>query len=150
VRVRAARLLSSLIDRLGERRVERLLGARLALKLLFHAVAGSFDPGAAAGFEGCLVYELTRPATGAPAVVWRIEVTGGQARARRGRCPQPRLTVTVGLTDFLRIGAGALDPAAAVLQGRARFQGPLELAVRLPEMFRVPGGREVTPPSSGG
>lgn len=128
-------LLARLLTRWSERRVERWFGSRLVLWAIFRFVAGSYDPRAGHGFEGCLVYELARDATGAPPAVWRIEVSGDRARPRRGACSEPKLTLSLGLVDFLRVGAGALDPAALILQGRGSFRGPLDLAVALPDMF---------------
>lgn len=142
MRERVRPLLAGLLDRLGERGVERWLGSRLALRAIFTTVARSYDPGAGAGFEGCLVYELRRPASGAPPAVWTIEVSRERARARPGAAPGAQLTLRLALADFLAIGAGTLEPAAVVLQGRGSFQGPLELAVRLPEMFGIGSPRE--------
>ena len=139
---RALRLLASLLERWDEARIERWLGSAPALRGIFAGVARSFDARAAAGFEGCIVYELTRPATGGEPAVWTIEVRGTRARARPGPGQDPALTLRLSVSDFLRIGAGLLDPAVPILQGRGTFSGSIELAVRLPEMFGAarPGG----------
>ena len=131
----ALKLLARLLSRWDETKIERRLGSAPALKGIFTGVARSFNPRAAGGFEGCLVYELTRPATGREAAIWTVEIRAGRARARRGACADPALTLHLRLADFLRIGTGLLDPAIPILQGRGSFQGSLELAVRLPEMF---------------
>jgi hypothetical protein len=135
------RLLGGLLARWSEQRIERWFGSRLALRVMFAVIARSYDPRAAAGFEGCLVYELGRPATAAPPAIWTIEVSGKRARAVPGPCPGAKLTLKLRLADFLRIGAGALEPVSVILQGRGTFQGPLELAVALPEMFGAAGAR---------
>lgn len=136
-------LLAGILTRWSESTVERWLGSRPALWAIFTFLARSYNPRAASGFEGCLVYELARKATGAPPAIWRIEVSDGRARTRRGACSEPKLTLSLGLVDFLRVGVGALDPAALILQGRGTFHGPLDLAVTLPEMFAAarPGPR---------
>lgn len=132
---RALKLLARRLTRWDEAKIERTLGSPPALRGIFTGVARSFDPRAARGFEGCLVYELTRPATGRDAAIWTVEIRGGRARARRGACADPALTLRLRVADFLRIGTGLLDPAVPILQGRGSFQGSLDLAVRLPEMF---------------
>lgn len=129
------KLLRGMLEALDEERIERRFGSRLAARLIFTAVARSYVPGSGAGFEGCLLYELTRPATGREMIVWHIEIRDGRARARRGACPAPALALRLRLADILRIGAGTLDPAVPILQGRGTFEGSLGLAMRLPEMF---------------
>lgn len=105
-------------------------------------MAARFNPDAAGGFQGKLSYELQRPATGAPSLTWTVEVGGRRARARPGASEDAAVKLRVTLADFVRIGAGTVDPALPVLQGRASFQGDFGLAVRLPEMFRAtPPGR---------
>ena len=98
-------------------------------------MARSFQPDAAGGFEGCLVYELTRQASGQEPAVYTIEIAGRRARARPGPCAEAKLTLRLRLVDFMRIAAGDLDPAIPMLQGRGNVHGSLELAMRIPEMF---------------
>jgi hypothetical protein len=121
-------------------RLERLFGSRLALRALFAVAAASFDPGSADGFEGLLVYELSRPATGRGAVRWTVAVSRDRATARPGGADRPALTVRYALSDFIRVAAGTIDPAVPLLRDRASFDGDFSLAARLPEMFRAPPG----------
>jgi hypothetical protein len=59
---------------------------------------------------------------------------------------QPRVTLTVGLADFLRLAAGGLGRgglgriglARLVATRRLRLRGDLRLAVRLPGLFDIP------------
>jgi putative sterol carrier protein len=100
-------------------------------------MAVRFDPKAAGGFEGRIAYELARPVTEAPPIRWTLEVSGHRARARPGADDDAAVRLRITLADFIRIGAGTIDPATPVLQGRASFQGDFGLVVRLPEMFRA-------------
>ena len=106
--------------------------------MLFWAIARRFDPDAAGGFEGDLSYELGRPATHRPPIHWTIGVSGRRARARRGAGAKAALKLRFALADFVRIAAGAIDPAVPVLHDRASFEGDFGLVARLPEMFRAP------------
>ena len=119
----------------SDEKLERRFGGRLAQRVMFRAMASQFDPDAAGDFEGDISYELQRPATGAPPLRWTIEVSGRRARARPGSGEDAALKLRLTLADFVRIGAGLVDPALPVLQGRASFRGDFGLAVRLPEMF---------------
>ena len=95
-----------------------------------------FSP--ADGFRGRVRYELARPATGATALVWTIEVEARHASAHRGATAPAELIVRFTLADFIAIAAGVIDPAEPLLSDRASFVGDLGLAARLPEMFGAP------------
>ena len=117
--------------------LERRFGAPLVERLSFTAMARSYDRQVAPEFTGAIVYELTRPATGAAASCWTIVVSDGRAAARAGEPDDGVAAVSVRLpvADFLRIAAGRIDPAEPLLSGRAQISGDLALASRLPEMF---------------
>lgn len=121
----------------NDARLERLFGSRLMQRVMFSVMAVRFNPKAADGFEGQIAYELGRPATDSAPVRWTVHVSGHRARARPGASDDAAVKLRVPLADFVRIGAGTIDPATPVLQGRASFQGDFGLVVRLPEMFRA-------------
>lgn len=129
------RLFGKWVDRANDAKLERRFGSRVAQRAMFGAMAASFHPGAAAGFEGSVRFVLERPATSRPTIAWTVVVSGRRARARRGADGDAAVTLKVRLADFVRIAAGTLDPALPVLQGRASFQGDFGLVVRLPEIF---------------
>jgi alkanesulfonate monooxygenase SsuD/methylene tetrahydromethanopterin reductase-like flavin-dependent oxidoreductase (luciferase family) len=138
VRERAIKLLSRAVDGAGDAALERRFGSRIAQRAMFSAMAAAFEPDAAGGFEGRLVYELDRPATGAPPSRWTIEVLDGRAVARPGAASNPALTIRFALSDFVRVAAGTIDPAVPLLRDRASFEGDFSLAAKLPEMFGAP------------
>jgi hypothetical protein len=137
-RQRIIKLLARAVDGAPDATVERRFGSAIAQRALFTGMARSFEPGAAAGFQGRLVYELNRPASGARPSRWTIEVLDGHASARSGGGADPALTVRFNLADFIRIAAGTMDPAEPLLADRASFEGDFALAARLPEMFGAP------------
>jgi hypothetical protein len=127
-----------LAGRATDSRIERVLGAAAAQRALFAVMTSSLDAGSAAGFEGCIVYDLgmsdgTRRS-------WTIAVRAGRATARRGGAADPALTVRVPLADFVRVITDAEDSYPMILDGRMTMDGDLALANRLSEMF---GGRSV-------
>jgi alkanesulfonate monooxygenase SsuD/methylene tetrahydromethanopterin reductase-like flavin-dependent oxidoreductase (luciferase family) len=135
-RQRAAAGARKLAGRATDGRIERVLGAAAAQRALFAVMAGSFDAGRAAGFEGCIVYDLgmadgTRRS-------WTLTVRGGRATARRGGAAGAALTIRVPLADFVRVITEAEDYYPMILDGRMTMDGDLALANRLSEMF---GGR---------
>jgi putative sterol carrier protein len=131
----ARKLLARFVAGASDAKLERRFGSGLMQRVMFSVMTASFNADAAAGFQGRLSYELGRPATEAPPLRWTVEVSGRRARARRGASDDAAVKLRVTLADFVRIGAGTIDPATPVLQGRASFQGDFGLVVRLPEMF---------------
>jgi hypothetical protein len=115
--------------------LERLLGLPLVERGLFTALASRFDPGAAEGFEGRVTYELERPATGAPASRWTVQIISGRAVLRLDDTAESAVRLRMSVADFIRVAAGALDPAEPLLKGRAHAEGDLGVLSRLPEMF---------------
>jgi len=137
-RERAAAMLARVIDGADDAEIERRLGGGIVQRAMFTAMARSFEPDAAGGFHGRLVYELSRPATGSPPTSWTIAVSDGHAAASAGGTDDAALIVRFRLADFVRIAAGKMDPAAPLLENRASFEGDFALAARLPEMFGAP------------
>ncbi len=137
-RERVIKLLARAVDGADDASLERRFGSRVVQRAMFSAMAASFEPDAAGGFEGRLVYELDRPATGAPPSCWTIEVLDGRAIARPGAARHPALRIRFPLSDFVRVAAGTIDPAVPLLRDRASFEGDFSLAAKLPEMFGAP------------
>jgi hypothetical protein len=129
------KLLGRMVDGASETQIERRFGSALVQRAIFFGMARSFDPSAASGFEGRIVYELTRPASGGEPLSWTIDVSAGRATAQRGVASDAKLTVRLQLADFMRVATGALDPVVPVLQGRASVSGDFGLASRLAMMF---------------
>ena len=123
---------------LSDARLERWFGRTALERALFRGLAHRFDPEAAGGFEGRIVYELERPATGGPTSRHTVTVSGHRATVREGAAGEAALRVRMPVADFLRIAVGAIDPGEPVLRSRAQVKGDLAVAARLPEMFRAP------------
>ncbi len=134
----AVKMLARLVEGASDETVERRFSSSFAQRAIFAGMARSFEPDAAGGFQGSLVYELARPATHAEAMPWTIEVSDGHANARPGDSDDPALRLRFNLADFVRIAAGTLDAAVPLMADRASFEGDFALAARLPEMFGAP------------
>src|SRR3954449_2501092 len=112
--------------RTDDRRLEQIAGSGPGLRVLFGGMAQQFDPTHADGFAGELQYELR--AAGGEVKTWTIEVRGDSARARPGSAREPKLTIRLSLSDFLRMASRELDPGAALLTGRLDLEGDFALA----------------------
>jgi alkanesulfonate monooxygenase SsuD/methylene tetrahydromethanopterin reductase-like flavin-dependent oxidoreductase (luciferase family)/putative sterol carrier protein len=123
---------AAFVRRSDDRRLERTLGSDVGLRFLFGGMAQRFRPDKAQGFVGEIQYDLRRDGA---VKSWVVRVQGRQASAHPGRATQPRLTMKIGVADFLRIAARQLDPAKALLTGQMVLEGDFTVATRLGEMF---------------
>jgi hypothetical protein len=131
-------LLGRLVKGADDEQLERRFGGAAAQRVLFTGMAQMYAPEALPGFEGDVVYELTRPLTDGGTSSWTIEVRSARASVRGGGSGEAKVTLRLPVADFVRIGAAELDPAMPLLNGRATLKGDLMLAARLPEMFGAP------------
>jgi alkanesulfonate monooxygenase SsuD/methylene tetrahydromethanopterin reductase-like flavin-dependent oxidoreductase (luciferase family)/putative sterol carrier protein len=136
-RRRGEKALARLVEDRSDTQVERLARAPLAKRVLFTAMAASFTPRMAFGFEGEIEYELTESSNGGAPDHWTIVIRDGKASARHGPANDAAVRLSMGTADLLRLAAGA-NPGAALLEGRTRVEGDFSVAMRLPEMFGAP------------
>lgn len=114
--------------RVGDRVLERSLGHRWGLNLIFQAMASRFVPAAAEGFVGEIAY--VRPRS--------VRITPATALPSAEPEPDAALTVSLGLADFLRLTTGEVDPVALVMDQRMQLRGDFMLASKLGPMFGQP------------
>ena len=136
-RRRGERVLASVIEGRSDAELERLAGWAGPRWGLFQAMAMSYQPRMAFGFEGDIQYELTTSRDGDEPDRWTIAISNGQARVRHGAAREPAVTLRIGIADLLRLAGGA-NPGAVLLDGRASVEGDFNVAMRLPEMFGAP------------
>lgn len=128
--------LSRLVRGSTDEELDRRFGSSAALGALFGAMARSFRPSRAFGFEGSISFEVMRAAaTPVAGDWWTITVVGRKATAARGRVDAPVATVHVAVPDLIRLVAGELNPVAAVIQRRTRVDGDLLVAGRITDLF---------------
>lgn len=101
-------------------------------RVLFGMMARGFDPSKAFGFAGEIEFRLE------PGSVWTIRVRGNKARAVQGPAREPAVVLAMSAADFLRVTAGAANPAGLLMSGRLTITGDPALASRVAEMFGGP------------
>jgi putative sterol carrier protein len=117
----------------SDAQLERTVGSKAGLRMIFKGMEHAFVPGRANGFSGEFQYELTGP-NGDQAWFVRIE-DGNRAVAVPGRAAAPGVTFRTSVPTFARIASGEVHPAKAMLEGDLEVRGDFELAARLGEMF---------------
>jgi alkanesulfonate monooxygenase SsuD/methylene tetrahydromethanopterin reductase-like flavin-dependent oxidoreductase (luciferase family) len=131
--------LAKLVAGRSDAEIEKRFGRAVTQKAIFAAMARAYVPEVAAGFEGEIVYELTRSSNGRRTPdVWTLRVQEGRATALQAGGAAPAVLVRLPLPDFARIVSGELHPAAALMDGRMELEGDLRVAARLGEMFGGP------------
>ena len=117
--------------------LERLFALPGVERAVFTALASRFDANVADGFEGRITYELERPATGGASSRWTVQIISGRAVLRPDDAAEAAVRLRMSVGDFVRVAAGAIDPAEPILKGRAQVHGDLATVAKLPEMFRA-------------
>jgi alkanesulfonate monooxygenase SsuD/methylene tetrahydromethanopterin reductase-like flavin-dependent oxidoreductase (luciferase family) len=131
--------LAKLVAGRSDAEIEKRFGRAVTQKAIFAAMARAYVPEVAAGFEGEIVYELTRSSNGRRTPdVWTLRAQDGRATAVQAGGAAPAVLVRLPLPDFARIVSGELHPAAALMDGRMELEGDLRVAARLGEMFGGP------------
>jgi SCP-2 sterol transfer family protein len=142
-RDRLISLLGRLASTRSDRQLERLLTLVPVQRLLFAAMASSYDPSILGGLPGTVSLRLLFPQTGREPAAWSLTLQGTQAKATPG--PPVGGAATVALSApaavFVRIGLGLLDPAEALLRGKITLSGRLDVGAMLAEMFQIPSPR---------
>ena len=118
----------------SDRQIDRIFGSEPALRILFAGMERAFVPEAAGGFDGAIQYVLESPVRGGTRG-WAIVVHGDHAHAAPGRVDDARVTLRTTVPVFMRIAAGELNPAKAILDEDLLIEGDFQVAAKLGEMF---------------
>jgi putative sterol carrier protein len=110
-------------------------GSDRVLDQVFEGMRQAFDPAKAAGQEAVVQYEIATP-DGSRGYV--MHVADGQCRIERGIADSPRVTIRIGLADFLRLVAGRLNGMQAFMSGKLKVSGDLFFAQTYQAWFTRP------------
>jgi putative sterol carrier protein len=116
----------------SDAQLERTVGSGAGLRTLFKAMEKQYVPDKSGGFEGEVAYVLE---TARGAKHWTVHIDHERATAAPRPAEDAAVTMTMPLPVFVRIGAGELNPARAMIDGELRIEGDFTVAGRLNEMF---------------
>jgi putative sterol carrier protein len=105
------------------------------LDQVFEGMKSSFDPQKAGGQQATVQYELTAP-DGTRSYVMRI--ADGRCEVERGMAESPRVSIKMGVGDFLRLIAGKLNGMQAFMTGKLKVSGDLFFAQTFQSWFVRP------------
>ena len=105
------------------------------LDKVFAGMATSFNPERAAGQQATVQYEITVP-DGAHEYAMRI--ADGRCQVEAGRADSPRVTLRIGLADFLRLLTGRANGMQLFMTGKLKVSGDLFFAQTYQAWFDRP------------
>jgi putative sterol carrier protein len=105
------------------------------LDKVFQGMVDSFNAPKAAGQQATVQYEI-----GAPDGTrhYAMRIADGQCQVERGTAESPRVTLKLGLADFLRLVTGKLPGMQAFMTGKLKVSGDLFFAQTFASWFDAP------------
>jgi putative sterol carrier protein len=110
-------------------------GSDRVLDQVFEGMRQAFDPAKAAGQAAVVQYEIAAP-DGPRHFLMRV--ADGRCQIERGSAENPRVTIRIGLADFLRLVAGRLNGMQAFMSGKLKVSGDLFFAQTYQAWFNRP------------
>lgn len=102
---------------------------------VFAGMVAVFNPQKAAGQQATAQYEITAP--DGTRSYW-MRVADGSCTIERGTIDNPRVTLRLGLTDFLRLLANKANGMQLFMTGKLKVSGDLFFAQTLQTWFTPP------------
>jgi putative sterol carrier protein len=134
---------SSLKDAVEQKSNEELVssiqqqdgGVDGVLEKVFTGMSESFSPEKAAGQQAVVQYEVGAP-DGTHEYAMRI--ADGRCEIEKGRAESPRVTIRIGLADFLRLITGGANGMQLFMTGKLKVSGDLFFAQTYQSWFDRP------------
>ena len=105
------------------------------LEKVFTGMSESFNPEKAAGQQAVVQYEIGAP-DGTHEYAMRI--ADGRCEIEKGRAESPRVTIRIGLADFLRLITGEANGMQLFMTGKLKVSGDLFFAQTYQAWFDRP------------
>jgi putative sterol carrier protein len=110
-------------------------GVEGLLDKVFAGMAQSFSPAKAAGQQATVQYDISAP-DGSHEYAMRI--ADGRCEIDKGRAESPRVTIRIGLADFLRLITGKANGMQLFMTGKLKVSGDLFFAQTYQSWFDRP------------
>jgi putative sterol carrier protein len=110
---------------------------RVVLDAIFWQMPQHIDRRRANRLDAVIRWSVTGRGDGG-ADVYDLVISEGRARISRSGRHVPRLTITIGAAELVRLASGTLDPMQAYYKRRIKLGGDIMLAAKLTALFRIP------------
>lgn len=111
------------------------LGEDEVLKNIFQGMQEAFIPEKAQGVTSTIQYDVD---TDGGTKSWSVKIENGTCVTSEGPATDPRLTLKVGLVDFIRLIFGQADGTQLFMSGRMKLQGDMMFAMQMQGFFDRP------------
>ncbi len=111
-------------------------GAAHTLDQVFTGMCQVFNPGKAAGQQATVQYDVNVPDGTLP---YTMRIADGQCHYERGSAESPRVTLRIGLVDFLRLITGKANGVQLFMTGKLKVSGDMFFAQTFQTWFDRPG-----------
>lgn len=111
------------------------LGEDEVLKNIFEGMQEAFIPEKAQGVNSTIQYDVD---TDGGTKSWSVKIENGACVTSEGPATDPRLTLKVGLVDFIRLIFGQADGTQLFMSGKMKLQGDMMFAMQMQGFFDRP------------
>ena len=107
------------------------------LDKVFAGMSESFNPDKAAGQQAVVQYEINAPDR---THEYAMRIADGRCEIDQGRAESPRVTIRIGLGDFLHLITGGANGMQLFMTGKLKVAGDLFFAQTYQSWFDRPQG----------
>ncbi|MFN2587791.1 MAG: SCP2 sterol-binding domain-containing protein [Actinomycetota bacterium] len=111
----------------------RSIGIDAALQAIFGGMEEAFVPERAAGVDSTIQYDI---ATDEGTKSWAVSFANGTCTASEGAATNPRLTLQIGMVDFVRLIFGQAEGPQLFMTGKIKLQGDMMFAMQMQGFFK--------------
>lgn len=128
-----AQTIKGLSDEELAAQMKGLGGPDAVIKPIFEGMEAAFDPSRAQGVTATLQYDIT---TDEGLKQWTVKIADGKCETSEGPAEDPRLTLEVGLVDFVRLIFGQAEGPQLFMSGKLRLKGDMMFAMQMQAFFK--------------
>src|ERR1051326_6817061 len=103
-----------------------------SVKEVFEAIDGRELPEEAGNLQVTIQFDLSGEGGGQ----WYVTVANRRGTVAQGGTPNPNVTFSSSVNDYLAIINGDLNPVSAFMQGKVRVQGDMALVMKMQSLFK--------------
>lgn len=110
-------------------------GIDQTLKTIFEGMEEAFLPDKAGSTTAVIQYEID---TDEGAKAWTVNIADGKAVTSEGQAESPRLTLKMGVIDFVRVAVGQAQGQQLFMTGKLKLTGDMMFAMQMQNFFQTP------------
>jgi hypothetical protein len=131
---------ASLVKSASDEQLNQVLSGDTRTKVLdeiFRRMPGLFRPERAGNTEAVIHWIITGSADGG-SDTYELVIANGACALSETPSHEPKLAVTVGPADFLKVVSGNGNPVMMFMTGKLKAKGDLALAANIANLFNIP------------